>query len=33
MMLRQLLPLSGPIRTLQYALLAPALLLSQHLVV
>jgi hypothetical protein len=32
-MLRRLLPLSGPITALQYAVLAPTLLFSQHLVV
>jgi hypothetical protein len=32
-MLRRLLPLSGPITALQYAVLAPTLLFSQHLLV
>lgn len=32
-MLRRVLPLSGPITALQYAVLAPTLLFSQHLVV
>lgn len=33
MMLRRLLPLAGPVDAVRYALIAPALLFSQHLAV